>query len=302
MQKIPVGETISAAYSFAFAGFLSVLGTLWLPYVVLAAFSAGVVLLLAPDLPGHLMRGELDDSVMFGIGRVAGLIGLASIVVSAMVTVGLQERALGRVEGPTFFYFSLGAPVWRMIGAILLLILVLILILGLLVGATVAVSIAAIHFVPHVGTAIAVIAGIVAACWYIYAVVRLSFFLPAVVVAEGQIGLGRSWELGAGNFWRIFAVMFVVFVPVAIGFGIVQNAVIGPFMPVDFHAPHFHSGMSPDEIRDAYVAFAKSMLMQFRNAWPFLIVLGIIREVVNRGLGNGAIGKAYRFVTEGGGM
>ena len=51
------------------------------------------------------------------------------------------------------------------------------------------------------------LAGIVAVLWYIYAAVRLVFFLPAVVVAEEQIGLGRSWALGRGNFWRIIIVI-----------------------------------------------------------------------------------------------
>ena len=298
MRKIPVGETISAAYGFAFAGFLSVLGTIWLPTVAFIAFCAGAVFLLVPDLPRHIMQQDFD-SAFFEIARIGGLIWLASLIARSMMTVGLQERATGRVQGPTFFYFSLGAPVWRMIGATILLVLLLLLILILLVCATGAVAYVAIHFIPRVGKAVAVIAGIVATCWFIYAIVRFAFFLPAVVVAENQIGLGRSWELGQGNFWRIFAVMFVAIVPVAIGLTIVQNAVVGPFLPMGMDSMHIHPGMTPHELLEFYKSMFKPFLAQIRQAWPFLLILGIIRDILFLGLANGAIGKAYVAVTQG---
>jgi hypothetical protein len=295
MGKIPVGETISGAYGFAFAGFLTVLGTVWLPYVAFIVFCAGVIFLLAPDLPGQIMRGEFDASMMYGIWRIGGLIWLASIIVRSMVTVGLQERALGRAQGPAFFYFSLGAAVWRMIGAIFLAILALILIGLLTAGVTAALSYASFSYVPNVGKALAVILCIVAVCWMIYACVRLVFFLPAVVVAEDSIGLGRSWELGGGNFWRMFAVWFVVFVPVAIGLGIVRNALVGPFMPM--HFPSFHPGMTPDDLKTFYAEILKSVFAQMRVALPFFIAIGVVQEIIYLGLANGMIAKAYLGVT-----
>ena len=239
------------------------------------------------------------DTAFLEIARIAGLIWLASIVLRAMVTVGLQERALGRAQGPAVFYFSLGAAVWRMIGASILMFLLLILILVLLAVATGVFWYVAVTFIPHAGMAVAIIAVIAAVCWYIYAVVRFSFFLPAVVVAENQIGIGRSWELGGGNFWRIFAVIFVALVPVSIGLAIVQNAVVGPMMMAGFTPPKIHPGMNLHDILEFYAAIAKPMLQQFHNAWPFLIVFAVIREVVLLGLVNGAIGKAYLAVTEG---
>ncbi len=123
-----------------------------------------------------------------------------------MVTVSLQKKALGNMPAPTFCYFSMGAPVWRMIGATFLALLAYIVIVIVTIGITAALAVAATKFGPHFGEAIAVILGIIASFWAIYAAVRLFFFLPAVVVAEEQIGLVRAWELGGGNFWRIFAV------------------------------------------------------------------------------------------------
>jgi hypothetical protein len=297
MNKIPVGETISGAYGFAFAGFLSVLGTVWLPYLAFLAFSAGVIFLIAPDLPGHIMHGEFDVPTFYSIWRVAGLIWLASLVARAMVTVGLQQRALGLTQGPTFFFFSLGARVWLMLATEFLAILAIVLI-AILTSIVAGIGIwASIHYIPQFGKAVAVILGIVAACWFIYACVRLVFFLPAVVVAEETIGLARSWELGGGNFWRIVAVVFVVFVPAAIGLGIVRNAVMGPFMPMTLQSHLFHAGMTPGEMADSYNVLVKTFLLQLRGIWPFFVVYELIQELIFLGLGNGAVGKAYRAVT-----
>jgi len=298
MHKLPVGETISGAYGFAFADFLSVFGIAWLPHVVYVLLIAGIVYGLAPELPTQLMRGDFDDTTIYAIRRIGGLVWLVGIIVQSMVTVGLQKKALGEMPGPTFFYFSLGAPVWRMIGAVFLAILAYILIVALTVGVTVALAVVAAKSVAHFGAAIAVILGIIASCWIIYAAVRLFFFLPAVVVAEGQIGLVRSWELGGGNFWRIFAVCFVVFIPVAIGFGILQNILIGPFLPPDLFT-HFHPDMNPAELGDFYKSVLKAMFHALRGALPLIIAFGLIRSIVFLGLGNGAVAKGYLGVSKG---
>ncbi|HTW33787.1 MAG TPA: hypothetical protein VMD53_04145 [Rhizomicrobium sp.] len=297
MNKLPVGETISGAYGFAFADFLSVLGVAWLPHVIYVLLIVGIVYGLAPELPGQVMRGEFDISMLYTLRRIGGLIWLVGLVIQSMVTVGLQKKALGEMPGPTFFYFSLGAPVWRMIGATFLAILAYIFIVVLTVGVTVALALAATKFVAHFGAAIAVILGIVASFWLIYTAVRLFFFLPAVVVAEEQIGLVRSWELGGGNFWRIFAVVFVVFVPVAIGFGIIENALIGPFLPADLMT-HLHPGMTADQLGNFYMLIVKETFQSMRGALPLIVALVVIRSIVFLGLGNGAVAKGYLGVTD----
>jgi hypothetical protein len=296
MNKIPVGATISGAYGFAFADFLSVLGIAWLPHVIYALLIAGIIYGLAPGLPGQVMRGEFDASMFYTLRRIIGLIWLVGVVVQAMVTVGLQKKALGEMPGATFFYFSLGAPVWRMIGATFLALLAYIFIVAITVGVTVALAIAATKFVAHFGVAIAIVLGVIATFWAIYAAVRLFFFLPAVVVAEEQIGLIRSWELGGGNFWRIFAVVFVVFVPVAIGFGIIENILIGPFLPPDLMT-HFHPGMTPEQLSDFYASILKESFRAMRGALPLIIALAFIRSILFLGLGNGAVAKGYLGVT-----
>lgn len=299
MHKIPVSETISGAYNFAFAGFLSVLGIIWLPYLLLGVVLVGALYALAPDLPGHIMRGDLDLPIMMELARIWTVVFLFVLLVQAMVTVGLQQKALGRLPGPTFFYFSLGAPVWRLIGAYILAFLVMLLIYVLTAIAAAAISYAAVKFVPHFGYAIMALVIVAAIAWVVYAGVRLLFFLPSVVVAEDQIGLGRSWELGGGNFWRIVLVSIVVLLLPAMGFGMIQQAVTGPLvLPPDF-AAHFgaHPHMSPNEIFPLYGKLFSAILKQQRAVLPFLIVLQIIQDIVFRGLGNGMIAKAYLGVT-----
>ncbi len=288
MSKIPVGDTISRSYSFGFTNILSVLGIAWLPYAILVAIAIGLVMLLAPDLPRMLLRGQFDPFMFAHVSRVFGLLGILSYIVACMVMVGIQRKALGKHPGPEFVYFSLGAPVWRMAGALFLAGLVILLIALLTAGVVVGIWFAAGKFVPGFALVIRCLAITAACLWFIYMAVRLTFFLPAVVVAEERIGLGRSWELGGGNFWRIVVVVIAVFLPVAIGFAIVSSALIGPF----FVMPHMHAGMDFRELARQFVH--QSLVLS-----PFAIVLIFVRRIVYLGLSNGMIANAYLAVTAG---
>jgi hypothetical protein len=287
MNKIPVGDTVSGAFNFAFARFLSVLGVFWLPYLLLAAILVASVHFLAPDLPGQIEHGPWDQSLAMNFRRISAIVFAFWLLASAMVTVGLQRQALGLHPGPVFFFFSLGAPVWRLIGAYILAILVIIFVVALTIGVCIAAWFGAASIGSPVAAgalrALAIIAGV---CWVIYLEVRLMFFLPAVVVAENTIGLGRSWTLAGGNFWRIVGVLVVIFIPVEIGFGMVSNAVIGPFIPFDLltHPP-----------ADPHM-FVSLMMQQLRVIGPLYVVLALLERIVFAGLGNGAIATAYRHL------
>jgi len=290
MNKIPVGETISRTYGFAFSNLLSIFGIAWLPYVVLAAIAVGLVFLVAPNLPHMLMQGQFDVDEMMHAARILSLLGIFSFIVGCMVTVGIQRKALGKHPGPVFVYFSLGAPVWRMAGALFLAFLVVFFV-GLLTAAVAAVAWFAVgRFVPNYEILIRTLIVIVALCWFVYLWVRLVFFIPAVVVAEEKISLGRAWELAGGNFWRIFIVAVVVFLPVAIGFSIISSALIGSM----FVMPHFGAGQPPQE---AIHELMRDIMRQGLALGPVAIVLQIVERIVFLGLGNGMIADAYLGVT-----
>ena len=290
MNKIPVGDTISRTYGFAFSNFLSIFGIAWLPYVVLAAIAVGLVFLVAPTLPQSLMQGQFDMVELMHAARIWSLLGIFLFIVNCMVTVGIQRKALGKHHGPVFVYFSLGAPVWRMVGAFFLAGLVIFFVGILTAVAAVAIWFAAKSFVPDHNILIGVLVGIIAVCWIIYLSVRLSFFIPAVVVAEEKISLGRGWELAGGNFWRIVIVAIVVFLPVAIGFGIISSALFGSM----FVMPHFHDGMPPQEM---FHEMMRDILRQGFALGPVAIVVQIIERIIFLGLGNGMIADAYLGVT-----
>ncbi|MGD0192302.1 MAG: hypothetical protein ABSD74_16320 [Rhizomicrobium sp.] len=287
MNKIPVGETISKSYEFGFTKILSVLGILWLPYLLLFAIMAGLVFLLTPELPHMLITGQFDDTYLIAAAfRLGGIYWLLAYITGSMVTVGIQNKALGRHEGPVFVYFSLGAAVWRMAAAWFLATLVIILVV-LLTGAAVgAIWFAAGQYMSSFAGLIRGVAISVAVLWIIYMSVRLVFFLPPVVVAEDRIGLGRAWELAGGNFWRIFIVFIAVFVPTAIGFGIVENIFVGALMP----RPNIQPGMD-------YRQIIHMVFEQFRYFGPALLVIGIVRQLIFLGLGNGMIASSYLAVT-----
>lgn len=289
MPKIPVGHTVEAAYRFAFKQFFAVLGIMWFPYLVVIAVS---VALAAAMLPGVW---HAADEGTFPPAEIPGLIGLAVLfvlgmfVAGAMVRVGLMRRALEMQTGWVFVYFSFGAPVWRMLGAMILAALI-ILAIALASAAGVGIVWGISHAVlgEAVSGILTGIAAVVAVLFYLYAAVRLFFFLPAVVVAEEQIGLGRAWSLGRANFWRIIVVFLASFIPVMILFGVlsalVSTAVFVPTVePTTLH----------DAIRQIHGQLAAALN-------PLTIVVDIAYFTVLAGLGTGAIAGAYRAIVPSG--
>lgn len=283
MSKMAVGETISRAYGFVFSNLLSIFGIAWLPYLILAAIAVGLVMLLAPELPGTLMRGQFDPFLAIHASRVFGLLGILSFIVTCMVTVEIQRKALGRHPEPIFVYFSLGAPVWRMAGALFLAWLVIVVITILTALAVVAIWFTAGTFLAAQAVWVRAAAIFVACLWEIYLIVRLTFFLPAVVVAEERVSLGRAWELAGGNFWRIFAIAVAVLVPVWIAFRIVDGALFGSMVAL----PSLHSVSDIHE-------WVRSLFRQIAVIGPFVIVARSVERIVFLGLANGMIAEGYQ--------
>lgn len=227
MAKIPVEKTIGETYGFLFKNILSIVGIVWFPYLVFGGI-AGALLWYA--LGQVSFQGLNFEPGRFNIGPLIALLRLMPAIVFCLIlavliaTVGLVRKALGLMPGPIFVFFTLGAPVWRLFAALILIEMIV----GAFVGICVAIGAAWAAFgVPHlshpVGVLVDVIGVVAMVCVGIYMTVRFFFFVPAVVVAEEKIGLGRSWQLGGGNFWRIVVVVLMVILPPAIVLGIVQN-------------------------------------------------------------------------------
>jgi hypothetical protein len=302
MAQIPLERTIGDTYRFALSNVLSIFGIVWFPILLLAAAAAAGVWWLWPDIAGmdwsaHADAARSQEAAMrfvFKAFAVAGPFYILFYVLIAMMNVGVQRKALGLVEGPVFFYFSLEGTVWRFLGAMILAVILIYMGMALTVGAVAAVFWAGAHFgLPALYGLVefaAVVAGI---CWFFYMAVRLMFFLPAVVVAEGGLGLARSWELGAGNFWRMVALFVVCIFAPMMAISMVSNIIVLPFMmsvmiPLQ-QAADAHQVVTPQQLW-AEVGPALRWFV------PLFAGLQILSWVVVLGLQNAMSACAYRNI------
>ena len=302
-RKIPLDQSIGGAYGFLFSELMSIVGIAWFPVLLFGGLAAAAVWFGAiahPLPPLRFQQGHPDFA--FAVAIVAILVPalVCGILLAVMLTTGFTARALGLMEGRTFFYFNLGAPFWRMFAAIFVagfILVVFRIVLQLI-------ALAWLRFAaPALPMGIAVIVdvlGLLALTFlFLYAAVRLLFLLPAVVVAEERIGLGRAWYLGGGNFWRALVVLISVLLPVMIVFGCVEAALFfGPFR--GFPRPEFAGGHpAPGELA-AYVNKVVAFIVAFlKGNWPLLLALQIAYAIVQRALLAGASANAYLGVEPG---
>jgi hypothetical protein len=265
------------------------LGVVWFPLVVAIALIAGAVILSIGAMHGAFPDPKADPTAFLHalthFGGVFGLCWLVFMIVGAMIQVGLLRKALGLHPGPVFIYFSLGAPVWRMIGAMLLLFVIFI---GIALGEVAVGFIVyglAHSFVAAPGSYwIVGIAVFFLFCFYFYAMVRVSYFVPVIVVAEGHIGIGRAWELARGSFWRIVAIMLVISLAVNIVASMISTAIAPSFMV------SFGQQTDPAEVWRQFVAHMAAF-------GPLLGIVYFLQIVLLYGLHAGAAANAYRAVT-----
>jgi hypothetical protein len=310
MKKIPVGATIAHAYRFAFLDFFKILGVMWLPMAILW-------------LPGLFMKRQMMAlSAQMGARNFSGFremlwflvpFYLVALIFIFMQIIGIAQLALGRRSGPAWFYFSLGKPVWRLIGSFLLFMLACIigwlaallgdLLIGYLLKLLIRTLLAFFIASPY-SSPVAMVIGFLAAviliapwCGLIYCAVRLSFLLTPVVAAqEDGLALARSWILGLGNFWRMFAVLLVVFIP----FLILEFAVVFGFLfkGISFPPPHASAAQLA-----AYQAALNAQGLEMMNImfhyWYICYPITIAVIVVFYGMSVGAQCFAYRTLTDG---
>ena len=283
MTKIPVGKTIAYAYGFTFGNFLTVLGLSWVPLAIMAVAAYFALPAYFEGLRAALATGD-PTRVYSGFGSMF-LFGIVALMGFIMIYVGVARQALGLRTGPALFYFSLDAAFWRLLGAYLLA--------GLLAFSAMflvafGMTIAAVAFLGQgAGEAILVAALIPVMVFLclIYLFLRLMFFQAAVAVAEGERIVRRSWSLSKGNFWRIFAVLLAIVVPLFI----VQFAVQIAFFSSLMIAPP-----PRDAGPEAAAAFMAQLGTQFAGLLPFLAPIAAIFYAAFIGLITSASAFAYR--------
>jgi hypothetical protein len=134
MKKIPVGATIAHAYRFAFQEYLNIAKVAWLPLVLTYAGMIPVQVQMTA-LPAAIAAHDFS-AITMPVPLIV-LIYAASMVMSLMLITGVFQYALGQSEAKNrWYYFSLGRPMWRVLGAIGLMILALLGLILVLVIAT----------------------------------------------------------------------------------------------------------------------------------------------------------------------
>jgi hypothetical protein len=228
MTKIPVGQVVADAFRFTFLGLERVIALIWLPIIlmtVLGYFAEG------PFLTAYAAALDSGNAAQIGpvVARMIGFVAM-QLVIQAIIAVAICREVLKPLGRPLWLRFSLGGAELRafagnlglcLLGGLVLLVFV---ILGVVAGGA----------MPASGLAggqqalgVAVLLMLLFSPLLVYLFVRLGGVLVPSVVADGGLGLEKSWLLLKGNVWRLFLVMLAVAIPVALAFVIGQSLIMG---------------------------------------------------------------------------
>jgi hypothetical protein len=282
MNKIPVRQTIAYAYSFTFSQLGSIIGLAWISLVAIA------VLQFLPYAAGGDPMAVSANALQEGQHAIQSLgISVLIVLLTSVIYVAVTRLALGTRPGGAIAHFALGSPEFRTFGAIFLFGLA---IFALAVACGIALALVvsmvnAAHNEAMLALSISVLF-IAALCAVIFAAVRLGFLLIPATVVEDKISLSRSWILTQGNFWRIFAVLLAVVLPIFFIEFASAAAIMGPslFAPL------------PAGTQAASVALQARFAEVGQHA-PALIGLRLLIAPFQLGLSIGASAFAYRALT-----
>ena len=219
MKKIPVLDTIKAAYGFVFTHLGAIIGMIWVPMVavtVLGFFVEQRYYAAAADALASNNFARLGPSALSLLCYF-----VAAILLYAVMYVPVTQLALGQRKDGAMAHFALGPAERRMFRA--LAGLVAFLFLPALIAAYLS-SVVRTTAVP--GASVMATGGteVLLVLSYFslgYIGLRFVFLLPAVAVNEEGPVLPRTWSLSGGNFWRILVIVLATLGPPAlVGAGI----------------------------------------------------------------------------------
>lgn len=287
MNKLPVGKTITYAYTFTFTQLGTIIGLCWFPLVLVA------VLQFLPYAFGgdpSAPPANLTEEGRMGLERFATQLLL--MLLYSIMYVPVIRQALGLRQGGALFHFTLGPPEFRLFGALVLFVLVL-MAMAVGIGLLGLVS-AGADAAAGKNAALALVLAILifaAVLGFIYAVIRLAFVLVPITVAEDHVSLTRGWLLTRGNFWRIFVILLAVMVPVYLIHLAGLTAIVGPAL----FAP-----LPPDTTAAQHAIVQRFALIG--QHMPEYIGLNLILAPFNIGLALGASAFGYRALVPAAGV
>lgn len=294
MKKIPVGQTIAAAYRFTFVGLEKVIALIWLPIIVLTVVD---YFINGPFFAARAAAMESGDPSQLG-PAMAGQVGFVflALFLKAMIAVAICREIINPLKRPLWLRFSLGGTEFRVVGAMLGLALmialaaILCVIAGMLVSGSVALP--AKGLAPgQLALGMAVLIGLVFSPLLIYVFVRLGSLVIPSAVMGGGFGLAKSWELLKGNAGRMLLISLAVGVPMSLVYLALYGAILGP----DFYNPHIELlGDKAAQLRQS-----AETLRQTADHLPWLEGLQFVLAPFLYGLGCSAPAFAYKALTDG---
>lgn len=294
MGRVPVRATVAQAYRFAFGGFVDLVRLTWLPQLLIVGL---MFTLLWPAMIEVL--GAAGSGVPPNGGRV--LIFLLAYVFMVMLVfaqiAAIARAALGLKGSEGWLHFPAGRPVWRLIGAFLLLLLVflgvalaMILVSAVMGAITGLIGLAGGLAMTTVSRIIALVVMVLVYGVFAVAVIRLGFLLTPVVIAEERISLRRAWTLSGGNFWRLLAVALGTMLPV-----VVLETLLFRFLPA---APQPQPGQSAQQSLAAVLDWETGLLTLVQSHWQIVAPVLFVLTILIYGLFIGAQCFAYRAVMD----
>jgi hypothetical protein len=131
----------------------------------------------------------------------------------------------------------------------------------------------------------------------IFLAVRLTFFIPPVVVAERKIDLARVWQLSHGNFWRIFLIGLALVIPLIV---VVLAAVTMLYGTTLFHIFDIFAlaarRVPQSVIEQQMQAWSVAIRVKGLSLWPVYSVFQLIFGTFSYGLLYSASAFAYREI------
>jgi hypothetical protein len=312
MNKIPVGRVIGETFRFSFGRYFTLLGILWLPTLIFGALCYALMQPFVADLarafqeltrhpasPGA--QNMVDDAMASGLQSRLWLVQLLLMFFFVMVQVAMTKEILGLRKGPRFAYVAIGkadllaALSYVLVYALLYAAMIAAVIVGVLIGIVVVLAAGSslqnfdARTMSGPLSAVFVAFAFVVELAVIFAMVRLSFLIAPVAVAEKRIGLIRSWELTSGNFWRIVAVWLVTLLPLFF----LELALVVP-LAMSIHEAARHGGADPM----ARAEQVRTLLGSYIPYLPWLWLGGLALSPIFYGLWLAPAAFAYRALTE----
>src|SRR4051812_5659622 len=119
MNKLPVGKTVVAAYTFTFNNLGAIIGLIWIPMLIVTVIG---FFAQSTYIDAMISYAATKNGTALGPGLMWMLLFvLVALLTNAMMLVPVLEMALGKRKDYVLAHFSLGPPEWRMFGAYLAL-------------------------------------------------------------------------------------------------------------------------------------------------------------------------------------